>query len=125
VNEHSLTGRTTPSKRRYPRVKRPAGVRVYWRCEGLEDTSPVRDLSAGGLFLETGETRALGTTIRLEFLVQEGAIRAEAVLRYVRPGRGMGGEIHLGAPRRCPRAPDGIGEPFGPAPPETSRYILK
>jgi len=89
-DEHSLTGRTPPSKRHYPRVVTPEGVRVYWRCEGLEDTSPVRDLSVGGLFLETRETRALGTTIRLEFLVQEGAIRAEAVVKYVRPGSGMG-----------------------------------
>jgi len=61
---------------------------MYWCSEGLEDTSPVRDLSVGGLFLEV--TRALGTTIKLEFLVQEGAIRAEAVVRYVRPGSGMG-----------------------------------
>ena len=89
-DEHTLTGRTPPSRRHYPRVKTPKGVSVYWRCEGLEDTSPVRDLSVGGLFLETGETRALGTTVRLEFLVQEGAIPAEAVVRYVRPGSGMG-----------------------------------
>ena len=89
-DEHTLTGRTPPSRRHYPRVKTPEGVRVYCRCEGLEDTSPVRDLSVGGLFLETGETRALGTTIKPEFLVQEGAIRAEAVVRYVKPGSGMG-----------------------------------
>jgi hypothetical protein len=63
---------------------------MLWRREGLEDTSRARDLSVGGLFLETGETRALGTTIRLEFLVQEGAIRAEAVVRYIKPGIGMG-----------------------------------
>ena len=62
---------------------------MYWRSEGLEDTSPVRDLSVGGLFLETGETRALGTTINLEFLVQEGAIRAAGVVRHAEPGRGM------------------------------------
>jgi len=35
-------------------------------------------------------THALGTTIKLEFLVQEGAVRAEAVVKYVRPGSGMG-----------------------------------
>jgi hypothetical protein len=60
------------------------------RSEGLEDTSRVRDLSVGGVFLETGDPRALGTTVRLEFLVQEGAIRAEVVVRYVSPGSGMG-----------------------------------
>ncbi len=89
-DEHSLTGRTSPSRRHYSRVKTPEGVRVYWRCEGFEDTSPVRDLSVGGLFLETGVTRALGTTIKLEFLVRESSVRAEAVVKYVRPGSGMG-----------------------------------
>jgi len=89
-DEHSLTGRTSPSRRHYRRVKTPQGVRVYWHCEGFEDTSPVRDLSVGDLFLETSVTHALGTTIKLEFLVQEGAVRAEAVVKYVRPGSGMG-----------------------------------
>jgi hypothetical protein len=89
-DEHSLTGRTTPSRRHYPRVKTPEGVSVYWGSGGLEDTSPVRDLRVGGLFLETSEARPLGTTVRLEFLVQEGAIRVEAIVRYVSPGSGMG-----------------------------------
>ena len=65
TDEHFLTGGTAPSRRRYPRVKTPEAVSVYWRCEGLEDTSPVRDLSVGGLFLETRET--CGYKIRLEF----------------------------------------------------------
>jgi len=54
----------------------------------------------------------LGTTIRLEFLVQEGAIQAEAVLRYARPGRGMGVKF-TSVHREDALAPDGIGEPFG------------
>ena len=44
----------------------------------------------GGLFVETEEVRDVDTTIRLDFLVQEGQIRAEAVVRHVKPGSGLG-----------------------------------
>jgi len=44
----------------------------------------------GGLFVETEEARDEDVTIRLDFLVQEGQIRAEAVVRHVQPGRGLG-----------------------------------
>jgi hypothetical protein len=81
---------TIPSRRRYPRIERPHGVWVYWNCQGREDTSRVRDLSTGGLFVETEELRDVDTTIRLYFLVQEGQIRAKAVVRHVQPGSGLG-----------------------------------
>jgi hypothetical protein len=85
-----LAVQTIPSRRRYPRIERPHGVWVYWNCQGREDTSRVRDLSTGGLFVETEELRGVDTTIRLDFLVQEGQIRAKAVVRHVRPGSGLG-----------------------------------
>src|SRR5260370_3200960 len=44
----------------------------------------------GGLFVETGVRREGETTIRLDFLVQEGQIRAEAVVRHVKPDSGLG-----------------------------------
>ena len=44
----------------------------------------------GGLFVETELARDVDTTIRVDFLVQEGQIRAEAVVRHVKPGRGLG-----------------------------------
>jgi len=44
----------------------------------------------GGLFVETEVARDVDTAIRLDFLVQEGQIRAEAVVRHVKPGRGLG-----------------------------------
>ena len=47
-------------------------------------------MSLGGLFVETPASRALGSTVKLEFLVQEGQIRADAVVRRVEPGRGLG-----------------------------------
>ena len=44
----------------------------------------------GGLFVETEKAREVDATIRLDFLVQEGQIRAEAVVRHAKPGRGLG-----------------------------------
>jgi PilZ domain len=66
------------------------GVSVYWRCNGLDDVSPVRDLSFGGLFIETSVAVPVGAVATIDFLVQEGQIRAEAVVRHVQPTRGLG-----------------------------------
>jgi PilZ domain len=63
---------------------------VYWKCHGQEDVSRVRDMSMGGLFIETPEARAEGVQARLHFLVQEGQIRAEAVVRHTQFGKGLG-----------------------------------
>ena len=90
ADKRFLPGQSIPSRRRYPRVEKPHGVWVYWSCKGREDTSPVRDLSTGGLFVETEEERDVDATIRLDFLVQEGQIRAKAVVRHVEPGSGLG-----------------------------------
>jgi hypothetical protein len=46
-------------------------------------------LSLGGLFVETQAARGVGSTVNLEFLVQEGQIRADAVVRRVEPGYGL------------------------------------
>lgn len=50
----------------------------------------MRDLSIGGLFLETPQTRAVGATTKVDFLVSEGQIRTDAIIRHVVPGRGLG-----------------------------------
>ena len=78
------------SRRFTSRVETPAGVWVDWRCAGREDISQVRNMSLGGLFIETPKSRGLGSTVQLEFLVQEGQIRADAVVMRVEPGRGLG-----------------------------------
>jgi hypothetical protein len=79
----------SPSRRLTSRVETPAGVWVDWRCAGREDISQVRNMSLGGLFIETPKSRGLGSTVELEFLVQEGQIRADAVVMRVEPGRGL------------------------------------
>jgi len=90
ADKRFLAGQSIPSRRHYPRVEKPQGVWVYWNYKGRKDTSPVRDLSTGGLFVETEEAPDLDAPIRLDFLVQEGQIRAKAVVRHAKPGNGLG-----------------------------------
>jgi PilZ domain len=47
-------------------------------------------MSLGGLFLDTPSPRAIGTLTKLDFLVGEGQIHADAVVRHLVPGRGLG-----------------------------------
>ena len=77
------------SRRFTSRVETHEGVWVDWRCAGREDISRIRNLSLGGLFVETPKSRDVSSTVKLEFLVQEGQIRADAVVRRVEPGRGL------------------------------------
>ena len=63
---------------------------MYWQCREQEDVSRVRDMSMGGLFIETPQPRTEGIQTRLHFLVQEGQIRADAVVRHARSGVGLG-----------------------------------
>jgi len=79
-----------PSRRLYSRVDTSDNVWVYWRCEGRADVSPIRDMGMGGLFLKTPKPKAVGSVVNLHFLVQEGQLRADAVVRYVRNGVGLG-----------------------------------
>jgi hypothetical protein len=44
----------------------------------------------GGLFIETDTPPVAGMSAKLHFLVQEGQIRADAVVRHAEPGRGLG-----------------------------------
>jgi hypothetical protein len=46
-------------------------------------------MSLGGLFVETAKPRAVSLTAKVDFLVQEGQIRADAVVRHVEPGCGL------------------------------------
>src|SRR6266849_1113741 len=78
------------SRRHTSRVETPDGAWVYWRCNGRDEVSRVLDLSAGGLFIAAPSPRPVGMKARLDFLVQEGQIRTEAIVRHVEPGNGLG-----------------------------------
>jgi hypothetical protein len=90
ADKRFLTGPKIPSRRHHPRVETPDNVWVCWTSEGQEDTSRVRDLSMGGLFVETEKASNVNSTINLDFLVQEGQIRAEGLVRHVKRGIGLG-----------------------------------
>ena len=79
-----------PSRRSTSRINTPEGVWVYWQCNGRDEASRVDNLSLGGLFVETAKPGPVGSTVKLDFLVEEGQIRAEAIVRRAEPGRGLG-----------------------------------
>ena len=90
------------SRRHTSRVETPDRVWVYWGCGRRDDTSRVRNLSLGGLFVETRKANVVGASTRLEFLVQEAQIRAEAVVRHVDSGRGVGLKFTAIRDEDCP-----------------------
>ena len=46
-------------------------------------------MSLGGFFLDTLSPRAIGTPTKVDFLVAEGQIHADAVVRHLVPGTGL------------------------------------
>ena len=78
------------SRRQSSRIDTAGDGWAYWRCDGIEDVSRVSDLSVGGLFLSTSIPRRVGVKAEIDFLVQEGQIRAKAVVRHVKLGSGLG-----------------------------------
>jgi hypothetical protein len=85
-----LIGTVSPSRRLTSRVDASGEVWVYWQCGVRVDLSRVRNVSAGGMFLELNKPLAKGQTAKLHFLVPEGAIQANAEVRYAFPGQGLG-----------------------------------
>jgi PilZ domain len=59
-------------------------------------------LSVGGLFLSTPVRPPKGIKAQIEFLVQEGNIRAEAVVRHLVPSNGMGLKFTAISDQDCP-----------------------
>ena len=79
------------SRRALTRLSTTEEIWVCWRCNGRDDISRVMDISIDGLFIETRHSELKqGMPARLDFLVQEGRIKAEAVVRHVKGGSGLG-----------------------------------
>jgi hypothetical protein len=91
------------SRRMSSRIDTLGDVWVCWRCEGMDDVSRVCDLSVGGLFLSTPVPPPLGASAKLEFLVREGQIRAEAVVRHLSSSGGLGLKFTAITDQDCPR----------------------
>ncbi len=78
------------NNRRFPRIPTPKGVWVSWQFDGQQNVSRVRDLNIGGLFIDTVNPPAVGSSITLLFSVPEGEIRSSAIVKNITPGDGMG-----------------------------------
>jgi len=81
---------SVPSRRLYSRLDTSGNIWVYWNCDGKDDVSPILDISLGGLFLKTPTVKPVGAVVKLHFLVPEGQIRADAVIKHVKSGSGVG-----------------------------------
>ena len=81
--------------RRYERVARPKGITVtwYWAGTGEQQVSSVKAIGMGGMFLSVSHARVVGTALKLISVVPEGIFQAEAIVRNVWPGQGMGVEF--------------------------------
>lgn len=92
------------SRRLSSRIEASQDVYVYWSCNGRDDLSRVHDLGVGGLFLESARPRgAVGSITKIHFLVSEGNIRADAVIRHLLPGKGLGLKLTALAEEDCVR----------------------
>ena len=85
----SVLQRPPPTRRMTSRVG-ARDVWAYWSCNGREDVLAVVDVSLGGLFVATSGHWPLGATGKIDFLVSEGQIRAEVVVRHVEGDKGLG-----------------------------------
>ncbi len=80
-----------PLSRRFSsRIEAPWDVYVCWGSGSYDDTSLIRDLGSRGAFVLTQKSKAVGVRTSLYFLVEEGQIRVEAIVRHLKPGRGLG-----------------------------------
>jgi len=84
---------TVCGTRRHERIALPQGMSVTWYGCGQQQVSRVKTLSMGGLFLCGSNTLRVGTDLTLVFEVPGGMVMADAVVRNVVPGEGMGVEF--------------------------------
>ena len=77
-------------RRATPRTEANDRVYALWSSNGANDLSRVRNLNMGGIFIETPLPKKPGTSVNLDFLVDEGKISANAVVRHTEYGRGLG-----------------------------------
>jgi hypothetical protein len=88
-----MTTETVCGTRRHQRISLPQGMFVTWHGSGQQQVSRVKTLSMGGLFLCGSITLRVGTDLTLVFEVPGGIVLAEAIVRNIVPGEGMGVEF--------------------------------
>jgi len=88
-----MTQEVPRQKRRCPRISLPKGMYVVWHGGDLQLFSRVRTLGMQGLFISVPNPPAVGTKLRLAFEVPGGNVQAEAMVRNIVRGEGMGVEF--------------------------------
>jgi len=78
-----------PSRRFTSRVAGLSDLWAFWNCKKHDGLSRVLDLSVGGLCLsiEKSQRIVVGEKVHFNFLVPEGQIRTDAIVRHARPER--------------------------------------
>ena len=84
---------THSGTRRHERISLPKGMTAAWYGGGQQQVSRVKTLSMGGVFLLGPDAAPLGTELKLVFQVPGGIVQADAVVRNIVPGEGMGVEF--------------------------------
>lgn len=85
--------RESRKQRRFERISLPKGMWAAWYGGGEQQTSRVGTLGMAGVFLCEPNPPVVGTNVRLAFEVPGGNVTAEAIVRSVEPGKGMGVEF--------------------------------
>src|SRR5271155_1710280 len=89
--ESPMVQKPSYSRRALSRLPASEDIWLCWRCNERDDVSRVLDISTDGLFIETPHLSVQeGMPAKLDFLVQEGRIQADAVVRHVKQGSGLG-----------------------------------
>ena len=88
-----MPNETPRATRRHQRISLPQGMSVAWYGGGQQQVSRVKTLSMGGVFLCGSITLRVGSDLTLVFEVPGGMVLADAVVRNVVPGEGMGVEF--------------------------------
>ena len=66
---------------------------MSWYGGDLQLFSRVKTLGMGGLFISAIDPPPVGTKIRLAFEVPGGSVKADAIVRDIIPGEGLGVEF--------------------------------
>jgi hypothetical protein len=86
-----LVQKPSYSRRALTRLPASEDIWLFWQCNGRDDVSRALDISIDGLFIETPHLNVTeGMPAKLDFLVQEGCIKAGAVVRHVKRDSGLG-----------------------------------
>ena len=98
----AMTRSAGKENRRTARIAVPKGLWVAWQADRGRNVSRVRDLSAGGVFIQTPLAVPIGAEIELLFALLEGETRVTGIVRYADGKNGIGVEFtDMGAADRA------------------------